>query len=122
MGRLTDTSLPENSSFGVTYDGNGNVIVRTDASKRSTYYTYDAADRLTNSLYPDGYSTSTTYNWRGQPLKQTDQAGNITFLVYDLAGQLSSTTTAYGQADATTTQFSYARRGGQRARQIQTAT
>jgi RHS repeat-associated protein len=114
-----------NATVGYTYDGNGNIITRTDAlgnTTRFTYdsrfdevlsvtdplgnvssYTYDAAGNLLTSTDPNGKVTSYTYNSFGQVTQVTDPNGQKTTYSYDAFGNRISTTDNLGN----TTSFVY---------------
>jgi YD repeat-containing protein len=70
--RISETQGAGSLNLTTTYvfDGNDNVIARTDASGRTVRYSYDAANRLRFSV---------------------DGAGSVSEFVYDAAGRLTST-------------------------------
>ena len=49
-----------------SYDGNGNLIERSDRNDDIITYQYDALNRLTAKLYPDDTSESYTYDANGE--------------------------------------------------------
>lgn len=100
------------------YDGNGNVVSRTDAANRKTSYEYDAQDRLFLTTAPDGGQTRmeygangllkavvdprtlrTTYEYNGfgSLTKLTSPDTGVTTFDYDTAGRLKSETRQDGK-------------------------
>jgi RHS repeat-associated protein len=63
LKRLTSTTNPENDTVTIdAYDGNGNVLVSTDARGVSTHVSYDELNRPTRRWFNNSNSTSSTTN------------------------------------------------------------
>jgi RHS repeat-associated protein len=60
------------------YDGNGNLITKTDPEGNVTKYKYDADNELEETEAPNKTTTKTEYDGAGQPIKQTDGNGHAT--------------------------------------------
>ncbi|WP_179197415.1 hypothetical protein PWP89_10605 [Stenotrophomonas rhizophila] len=60
-----------------TYDGNDNVVARTDAADRSTRYVYDEAGRLLLQLDPTGGALEYRYDVAGQRVSSRTFANGI---------------------------------------------
>lgn len=114
------------------YDGNGNLVERTDPLAHAWTYDYNGHGDLTSATSPLGHETSyshdldgfvtakvsprghlsgadpedftTTYvrNADGQPTTITDPLGHDTLFGYDANGNLTSSTDADGRATQTT--------------------
>ena len=54
------TNLVDNKVESKTYDGNGNLLTRTDAEGRVTRYTYNATNQRTSMIEADGTSEART--------------------------------------------------------------
>jgi RHS repeat-associated protein len=112
-GRLVSSTNPESGSicYGFTltfgaaghtptthcapqYDGNGNLLAKTDARGQQTTYAYDALNRLTSRTRSDGSSDSYYYDgqvgtWGASPLVGANVIGRLSStrsLNPDLAG------------------------------------
>ena len=108
-----------NSGQQVTYayDGNGNLLTRTDAGNRVTSYSYDALNRVKTLTAPDNgivtYNydtegqlqwvrdqrmlvTSFTYSGLGDVLTQTSPDSGRTTYTYDSAGRMATKALANG--------------------------
>jgi RHS repeat-associated protein len=75
-----------------TYDGNGNVLTRSDAAGRITRYAYDALNRLTTLTAPDGGITRYAYDVEGNLATVTDPRGLITRYEYNGFGEVTKRT------------------------------
>lgn len=75
--RLTSTS-----SVSYTYDANGNLISKTDASGTWTY-SWDFENRLTQVVKPNGVGVSYKYDALGRRIRRIPSAGVSTNFVYD---------------------------------------
>lgn len=61
-----------------TYDANGRVASRTDASLAKTQYQYDAQGRLTRVQHPDGGIARNAYDSLGRLTQVTDPKNQVT--------------------------------------------
>ncbi len=101
-----------------TYDGNGNLLSRTDAASHVTRYEYNALNRIKSITAPDGgvtsmeydeqgrlkavrdprqLQTSYTYNSFGDRVSTTSPDTGTTTYTYDSGGRMSSETRADGK-------------------------
>ena len=91
------SSCSSRGTLNSTYDGNGNVLAKTDELGNTTSYTYDSNNNVTAvSRQLDVNTTATTsytYNSFGEVLTSTDALGNVTTNSYDTNGNLLSVTT-----------------------------
>jgi RHS repeat-associated protein len=110
-------SCTDRGTIYTTYDGNGNVLTKTDALGHTTTYTYDSANNVTSVSQPAGGSTTatttSTYNSFGEVLTVTDPLGHTTTNAYDTHGNLTSVTSPApnGNTAASVTQFAYDTKG-----------
>ncbi|WP_198675884.1 RHS repeat-associated core domain-containing protein [Kribbella monticola] len=82
-----------------TFDGEGNVLTRTDASGTTTW-TYDAQNRVkTRTATSGGGTLSYDYDKAGNLISKTDGHGTTTY-AYDAANQVTQMTTPNGQKTA----------------------
>jgi len=119
LGRPAAVKGNNGQQVSYTYDGNGNLLTRTDAAGRVTQYQYDALNRLIRVTAPDngvvlthynaagnvdyvqdprGLRTTYTYNGFGQVLTQASPDSGTTVYTYDSAGRMASKTLANGLA------------------------
>jgi RHS repeat-associated protein len=93
------------NTTGFTYDGNGNMLIRTDPLNRTVSYTYDDRNRVTH--YTNELGNSIQYQYEGRNIKtMTDYMGRVTtFEYYDgpIQGLVKSITDVMGN----TTSFTY---------------
>ena len=85
------------------YDGNGNVLTRTDAASHVTRYAYDAANRVTQVTAPDNGITRYNYDVEGNLQSVTDPRSLVTQYAYNGLGQIVTQTSP----DTGTTTFGY---------------
>jgi RHS repeat-associated protein len=82
-----------------TFDGEGNVLTRVDASGTTTW-TYDAQNRIkTRTATSGGGTLSYDYDKAGNLVSKTDGHGTTTY-TYDDANQVTGMTTPNGQKTA----------------------
>ena len=63
LKRLTAATNPENGTISYQYDGNGNVVVRTENARNfSTHYSYDELNRTTRRWYNGSSDINSTVN------------------------------------------------------------
>ncbi|MGV1100658.1 RHS repeat-associated core domain-containing protein [Thiovibrio sp. JS02] len=125
---LAKVTMPDGGNWLYTYDAEGFLVSRTDASGYTTTYTYDEQHRVKTATDPEGKSRSITYStstdevktalitekdgsvWQftfdstqGNMLAKTDPAGNSITYTYDENHNLLSKT----EADGSTTTYGY---------------
>jgi RHS repeat-associated protein len=86
-----------------TYDGNGNVLARTDTANRTTRYEYDAQQRVTKVTAPDNGATTYSYDGDGRLYYVQDSRGLRTYYYYNAFGEL----TRQVSPDTGTTDYSH---------------
>jgi RHS repeat-associated protein len=86
--RATNVTGPS-GSVSMSYDGNHNLMSRTDQLGRTTQFAYDGEDRPTSVNLPGGRSISMTYDASGRVVTATDPAGRVRKNEYDAAGRLA---------------------------------
>lgn len=117
-GHLTQISGNNGQVESFTYDANGRIASRTDASLAKTQYQYDSHGRQSRVQYPDGGVALFAYDSLGRLTRVTDPKNQVTryfyngfgdlvrrespdtgvaTYVYDAAGRLSSETTDDGR-------------------------
>jgi RHS repeat-associated protein len=113
LKRLTSATNPESGIIQYpSYDGNGNLLSRTDANSVVTNYAYDSLNRLTSKTYPGGGAPNVTYSYCnatsgncgityavGRMLSEATTGGVSTSYSYDPLGRVAtSTQTVAGQS------------------------
>jgi len=88
MNRLIQTSYPDGTTTGVTYNWRGQTLTSTDQEGRVTTYGYDLAGQLLTVTAADNSTTQTAYDAAGRRISSTDQLGHVTTYAYDNAGRL----------------------------------
>ncbi len=110
-GSILSVTDPLGDKTSYTYDGNGNVLTRTDANNHTTTYTYDSQGDVLTVTAPDGSVTTYTYDGNGNVLTRTDANNHTTTYTYDNNGNLSSETgpdpDGSGPQTAPVTSYSY---------------
>ena len=74
--------LTSSSSAGYSYDNNGNLISKTDASGTTTFV-YDAENRLAQVALPNGLTVNYKYDPLGRRIQRTTSSGANQRYVYD---------------------------------------
>lgn len=118
FGRTCDVIGNAGQQVTLGYDGNGNLVSRTDAELRTTTYAYDAQNRITRVDAPDGgvthyrcdaqgnlvevqdprnLVTQYTYDGFGLMLSRSSPDTGLTNYTYDAAGRLSTESLANGR-------------------------
>jgi YD repeat-containing protein len=88
--RVAEVEDPLGAVTVFAYDGNGNLVSRTDANLHATGFVYDELDRMTAKVYPGGVDVeSFTYDGNGNRVEQVEVNG----------GGAETTTYAYDGAD-----------------------
>lgn len=98
---ISKTDFGGNSTT-YTYDGNGNMLTMTDALNNTTTYTYNQFGQSTSVMDPQGNLTVYSYDSRGNLLSLTDPSGASTNYQYDADGNVVSVTDAMGRTTTTT--------------------
>ena len=108
LSRLTSACNPESGTTTYTYDANGNVLSKEDASgRRITYCPYDALNRITCKTYSD---TTPTANFAYDETSVRLTGWNSPTLAYPI-GRLTHTTTMSGSTLVTATVQDYDKMG-----------
>ena len=77
-GRTSIVQGNAGQSVTYVYDGNGNLLSRTDASGHATTWLYDEQDRVKQVTAPDGGLTTYTYDATGAVHTVTDDRNHTT--------------------------------------------
>lgn len=70
------------------YDGEGNVLIETDAESNTSSFTYDARNLLIRESHPEAAIVLYEYNTMGQKTKATDPEGRVSRSEYDLRSRI----------------------------------
>jgi RHS repeat-associated protein len=109
LKRLTSATNPESGTVNYTsYDGNGNLLSKTDARGITTYYVYDALNRLTNKTYQNDPSSTPAVSYTYDATSVSNSKGRLTqvgstvsttnYTGYDAMGRVTaSSQTTNGQ-------------------------
>ena len=103
VGRTAIVQGNNGQSVTLQYDGNGNMISRTDAAGRVTSWLYDEQNRPTRMTAPDTGLTQYTYDATGAVKTVTDPRGLVTTYTLNGFGEVLS----QASPDTGTTTFSY---------------
>jgi RHS repeat-associated protein len=101
LKRLTSATNPESGTVNYTsYDGNGNLLSKTDARGITTNYVYDALNRLTNKTYqndPSGtpavsytYDATSVSNSKGRLTQVGSTVSMTNYTGYDAMGRVTA--------------------------------
>ncbi|MEM2117267.1 MAG: cysteine peptidase family C39 domain-containing protein [Thermoplasmata archaeon] len=85
---LISKTDPLGNTYNYSYDGNGNLISSTDPYGNTTTYTYDSNGNLTSITDPLGRTTYFSYDSNGNLISKTDPLGNTYNYTYNSYGQL----------------------------------
>jgi RHS repeat-associated protein len=104
LSRLTGTTNPESGTINCSlYDGNRNLLTRTDARGITTTYTYDALNRNLSKSYSDGSTPTASFFY-----DETSVPVNGTYIsVYNTNGRMSHWTTTSSGSIKTMGIYSY---------------
>jgi RHS repeat-associated protein len=91
-----DLTVSPEKATQYTYDGNGNMLNKTDALGRQTSFTYDALDRKATQTDPSTALTTFHYDALSNLTSTNAPLGRITSSQYDLNGNKTSDTDANG--------------------------
>ena len=78
----------------MTYDGVGNLKIRTDPNNHIRMFDYDSLNRLITEIDPAGNPTQTDYDGQGNRTATTDRNQHTTSFEYDHRQRLITTTDA----------------------------
>jgi YD repeat-containing protein len=79
LKRLTSATNPESGTVNYTsYDGNGNLLSKTDARGMTTNYVYDALNRLTNKTYQNDSSSTPAVSYTYDATSVSNSKGRLT--------------------------------------------
>lgn len=90
LGWTTASKGNNNQNVRYEYDANGNIIKKTDSSKKVTRYIYDKYNNMSEEHRPDGSTIGSIYDQSGNVAFVRDGNGNITRYSYDGFGNLLS--------------------------------
>jgi RHS repeat-associated protein len=101
LKRLTSATNPDSGTVNYTsYDGNGNLLSKTDARGMTTNYVYDALNRLTNKTYqndPSGtpavsytYDATSVSNSKGRLTQVGSTVSTTNYTGYDAMGRVTA--------------------------------
>jgi RHS repeat-associated protein len=102
-GRLTRTTLPNETFTRTVYNAIGKPAETYDALDRKTEYQYDNNGLLSRVTYPDLTFEAYTYDAEGRRTSTRNRANQFTNIEYDRLGRLTRTTVP----DNTTTRSVY---------------
>ncbi len=88
---VTKVVHPTGANELYVYDGNGNMISKTDGDGYVTEYSYNALDLVSKINYNDAKEVTYQYNKVGELVKMNDWVGETTFEL-DLLGRLTRAT------------------------------
>jgi RHS repeat-associated protein len=94
LKQLVRAANPEDGTVQYQYDGNGNVVSKTDAMLRQTNYGYDALNRIKSRTYSDGVTPAVTYLYDtapfgiGRPASVHSSVASTIYGAYDPMGRV----------------------------------
>lgn len=103
QGRTSIVQGNAGQSVTYVYDGNGNLISRTDAASRATYWHYDAQNRVDQMTAPDGGITNYAYDATGAIASVTDHNHHTTYFTTNGFGEVTQVVSP----DSGTTNYDY---------------
>src|SRR5207244_3143341 len=107
LARLLSATNPESGAIcygalssgqcqGNGYDGNGNLVYKTDARSVVSSYVYDALNRPTSRTYSDGtpavtytYDSTSIANGKGRLASESSSVASYSYSGYDALGRVS---------------------------------
>ena len=99
-GGATSCVLASGHCMQLSYDSDGSLLTRSDASGTTTW-SYDPLGRVTTKTLPGTVSTTVTYDGVGNVLSYTDPGGTVAY-GYDPANNLTSLTEPGGSCTSPT--------------------
>ena len=87
----------------IHFDGNGNLIQKTDADGYVTEFAYDLRNLVEQINYSGGKEVQFAYNANGELIAMMDWNGTVNFAL-DLLGQIASVNDQNEQITGSTTQ------------------
>jgi YD repeat-containing protein len=88
LGRIAKLTGAQGQATLFVYDGNGNVVQRTDPLGHTLSYAYDALDRMIGVNLPGSVSYAFAYDALGHVVKVTQPRGLETTYAYSAFGEL----------------------------------
>jgi RHS repeat-associated protein len=92
VGRLIETTNPDDGVRTNAFDPAGNLVAMTDELGRVARFVHDSRGRVTSTILPDGAVARTTYDGGSRVLRSTDPLGNTAEYRYDVLGRLTQQT------------------------------
>ena len=89
------------------YDGNSNLVSRTDDRGATTRYVFDALDRMEELVHADGATTIWIHDADDHVRQVTDANGTISSRSYDALGRVTAVSVIRGPGVVGTTQQSF---------------
>lgn len=104
----SSTAVVDSIRTTQAYDGNGNVIARTDDTGSTTLYEHDKQGRLVTTRYEDGSLRVYEYDLDGNLIRIKDANGNVIDQEFDVGGHMVRRAVAAGPSSWSTEQvFEY---------------
>ena len=102
----TQVTDPNGNVTSATYDVHGQVLTSTDATGKTTHYTYNSLEEVTSIQTPLDETTTNTYDSSGNELTSTDPLGGTTTYSYTDSTHPGDLT-AVADPDGRVTQYAY---------------